>query len=171
MAKCAVNTTLNENAFTLVEVVTATVVLTIGIFSLYSMQLLTITTNSSANTLTEATTWANDRIELLLNGPYDCTPFRVHCHDLDDVNGDGSNQDTTGDGIDNTLPDTQFGLGNNTTITADHHAVSPGGLYTILWNVAVDVPVPDTKTVRVIVNSQVDGVNKSVAMTYVKASR
>lgn len=158
----------NESGFTLLEVVIAMMVLSIGIFSLYSMHVTSITTNHMANNLTEATSWANSQIETLLSRPYDCTPFEQGCHDLDDVNGDGTNQDSDNDGVDDTGVDRNFGLNNATAATADNSRTSANGLYTMMWNVAVDTPLPDMKTIRVIVNRRDNGVLKSVPMTYTK---
>jgi len=158
----------DNGGFTLIEVIMAILILTVGILSLYSMQYSSISTNAKANNLTSATTWANDRIELLLSAPYDCSPFQAGCHDLDDLNGDGTNQDSDNDGVDDVGGDDAFGLNNDTQMTADHFSVSPDGQYTILWNVAVDTPVPNTKTIRVIVNRLEKGITKSVPMTYIK---
>lgn len=158
-----------SEGFALIEVMCAMVVLTIGILSLYSMHVATINTNASANSITNASNWANDRIEILLNRPYSCVPFRTNCHDLDDVNGDGTNQDANNDGTDDVGPDLNFGLNNATPATADHIATSPDGRFTILWNVAVDTPIPNTKTIRVVVTTQERGVTRTVPLTYIKS--
>jgi hypothetical protein len=60
-----------------------------------------------------------------------------------------------------------FGLEQNTVGTADYNDVSPDGRYTVLWNVAEEVPMPDTKTIYVIVNNDVTG--KSVTLKHIKA--
>jgi len=162
----------SAHGFTLLEVVIALALFTIGIIATYSMQVAAINTNTSANNLTSASNWARDRIERLLDSPYDCNPFQPNCHDLDDVNGDGTDQDLAGDdGIDDVGPDTNFGLNNATPATADGSATSPDGYHTILWNVAVNTPVNNTKTIRVIVISQDQfGITKTVPMTYIKGS-
>jgi len=56
--------------FTLVEVMIAISIFTIGILAIASMQISAINGNDSANNLTGATTWAQDRIEELLALPY-----------------------------------------------------------------------------------------------------
>jgi type IV pilus modification protein PilV len=56
-----------ENGFTLIEVVIAIVVLTIGILSTYSMQVSSIQGNATANQLTTASTLALDQIEQILS--------------------------------------------------------------------------------------------------------
>lgn len=158
---------LSNQGFTLIEVIVAITVLTIGILSLYSMQVSAINGNATANNLTTRSNWASDRIESLLSRPYDCNPVSAHCHDLDDVNGDGTNQPVDANGADSNGGN--FGLDNATPATADGKSTSPDGRYTILWNVAVDTPVPHTKTIRVIVTSHDHGVIKTVPMTYIKA--
>ncbi len=193
----------SNQGFTLIEVLVAIVVLTIGVLSLYAMQVSTINGNAAAKIMTVNSNWASDRIEILLSRPYDCNPFKANCHDLDDVNGDGTNQDANNDGIDDSGGNSinykggivvggnvvdniggNFGLNDgliydNTAglligvnpALADHRATSPDGQFTILWNIAVDTPVPNSKTIRVIVTSQDRGVTKAVPMTYIKASK
>lgn len=60
-----------NEGFTLIETMIAMVVLTVGIFALYSMQTTSIRYNASANAITGSSTWAADRIEQLLESPYD----------------------------------------------------------------------------------------------------
>ncbi|MBN1227903.1 MAG: prepilin-type N-terminal cleavage/methylation domain-containing protein [Deltaproteobacteria bacterium] len=60
----------NTGGFTLVEVMIAISIFTIGILAIASMQISAINGNDSANNLTGATTWAQDRIEELLALPY-----------------------------------------------------------------------------------------------------
>lgn len=62
---------INQNGFTLIEVLVAMAVLTIGILSLYTMQVSAINGNATANRLTIATTAASDCYERLLNVPFD----------------------------------------------------------------------------------------------------
>jgi prepilin-type N-terminal cleavage/methylation domain-containing protein len=200
-----INKKLNSSnqGFTLIEVLVAIVVLTIGVLSLYAMQVSTINSNATAKIMTHNSNWASDRIEILISRPYDCSPFMVNCHDLDDVNGDGTNQDADNNGIDDSGGNSidniggivvggnvvdnaggNFGLNDgliydNTAglligvnpALADHRITSSDGQFTILWNVAVDTPVPHSKTIRVIVTSQDRGVTKAVPMTYIKADK
>lgn len=158
---------LYNKGFTLIEVLVAIVVLSIGILSLFALQTAAIGTNQAANQFTIASNWASDRIEILLRRPYDCITGLPNCHDLDDDNGDGTNQDPDNNGIDD--DGGNFGLDNATPATADGSFTSPDGLYTILWNVAIDTPVPNSKTIRVIVITQDNGMTRTVPMTYIKA--
>lgn len=144
------------------EVMVATVVLSIGILSLYTMQMTAIKANASAYKLTASSNAASDRIERLLSLDYD-DPLLV------DVDGDGTNQDNNNDGIDDVGADLAFGLDDADPATADRRDSSPPSGYTIVWNIAVDYPVPNSKTIRVLVSHQDGGRTKTIPMTYIKA--
>lgn len=62
---------LTQKGFTLIEALVAIVILTIGILSLYTMQVSSINGNATANHLTVATSVANNCYERLWNTPYD----------------------------------------------------------------------------------------------------
>ncbi|RLB06740.1 MAG: hypothetical protein DRG59_07420 [Deltaproteobacteria bacterium] len=150
----------NERGFTLLEVLIAIVIFALGILAIGNMQLASVQTSSLANRLTEASIAAQDQIEKLLGASYTNTV-------LNDTDHDGTDQDTNNDGIDDQGPDTNFGLNDNSIITADHHVAK--GQYTILWNVAVDYPVPGTKTVRIFVTWNERGRQKQVVFDLVKS--
>jgi prepilin-type N-terminal cleavage/methylation domain-containing protein len=61
----------NQNGFTLIEALVAMVILTIGILSLYTMQVSAINGNATANRLTTASIAASDCHERLLNVLFD----------------------------------------------------------------------------------------------------
>lgn len=64
-------TTLNtESGFTLIEALVAMVILSIGIFSLYSMQLTSIHGNTKASRITTAATWNMDQVEQIVGMDY-----------------------------------------------------------------------------------------------------
>jgi len=60
-----------EKGFTLLEVIVAISILTIGILAVASMQAASIRGNSFASGVTEGTTWAGDQVERLMALPYD----------------------------------------------------------------------------------------------------
>lgn len=118
------NTYNNESAFSLIEVMVALVVLSIGVLAVTSMQISSLRGNSRANTVTSVADWTASQIEQLMDLPYD----------------------------DPLLNDTRplQGLGANTVANSDSGAVnSPDGRYTIFWNVAIDIPMENTKTIQV----------------------
>jgi prepilin-type N-terminal cleavage/methylation domain-containing protein len=131
-----------NNGFTLMEVITALAIFSIGIVALYGVQTGTIGRNYTSNRITTASTWASEKIEDLLSLAY---------QDLKDTDNDGA-----------------AGLSDSTTATADGSESSPDGVYTVLWNVAVNEPIYRTKIIRVIVTSQRAGTGNLVDMEYVK---
>lgn len=152
----------NQNGFTLVEVMVAMVVFAIGILTLNLMQTSAIDGNASANRMTNAATWASDRVEQIFALEYDDAL-------LADTDGDGTGEDTDATpGVDD--DGGNFGLGDDNTTSADHNFSSPdGGEYTVLWNVAVDEPMPDMKTIHIIVQRNDLGVSKSITFEYMKS--
>lgn len=193
--KNTINTqTHSDQGFALIEVIIATAVLTIGILSLYAMHVASINGNASAMNMTTGTNWASDRIEILLSRPYDHSDLADDNGNgtNQDANNDGID-DSGGNSIDyiggvvvgaNVVDNAggNFGLNGGLVFdnaagfltgvdrtAADGRAISPDFRYTILWNVAIDVPVPNSKTIRVIVTSQDRGVTKAIPLTYIKS--
>jgi len=155
----------DERGFTLIEVIVALAILTIGILSVNAMQTASVRGNMTANNITIASTWAADKVEWIFGMDYE---------DLEDKNGNGLRlaQDTDGNGIDdddegdNIDGITNFGLEEVNAPDFDYSDVSPDGRYTVIWNIAEDVPMPDTKTIYVIVSNDVTG--KSVTLKHTK---
>jgi type IV pilus modification protein PilV len=83
----------NEAGFTLIEVIVALAILTIGILAVNAMQTAAVRGNMAASDITIASTWAADRVEQIFGMEYD---------DFEDLNGNGlrSTQDTDDNGID-----------------------------------------------------------------------
>ena len=137
----------NEKGFTLLEVIVAISILTIGLLAVASMQVSAIRGNASAYGITEATFWASDQVEKLIVLPYD------HA-DLQDTDGDGTS-----------------GLGNATEATDDNPNPPPAhGKYKVYWNVAMDDTVNGTKTVNVIVTWADHGIQKRVSIRNIISS-
>lgn len=134
----------NQTGFTLIEVLIAVCVLTIGILGANVMQITAISGNSTANRITESTSWASDRVESLLGLDYDDSA-------LNDGDADGDA------GLTDTVPG------------ADGNLTSPDGNYSIYWNVSEDSPFIGVKTINVIITTLEKGITKSVTMTYIKS--
>jgi type IV pilus assembly protein PilV len=98
-----------SQGLTLIEVLIALAVFSIGVLAIGSMQIKAINGNASARMQTEATAYAVDRVERLLALPYDDP-------NLDELNN-------------------------------PHQAIDES--YTIVWNVTDDVPINDTKTIKI----------------------
>ncbi len=134
-----------QAGFSLLEVIVAIAILSVGILAVASMQGNASRNNVFADTRTQAATWATDRIEKLVDLPWDDA-------NLSDADGDGQA------GLDNT------GFDNNAATTGDADHMVTEGNYTIYWNVADDVPITNVKTVRVIVVWSHYGVQGRVVM-------
>jgi len=59
-----------QNGFTLLEVIIALFIFSIGLLAVASMQMTSIKGNYFSGTLTEATSWAADQMETLMSLPY-----------------------------------------------------------------------------------------------------
>ena len=131
--------TKNQNGFTLVELLIALVIFAVGILGVGAMQLTSIQGNSKGRQVSEASNIGADRIERFLSLDYD-NPL------LDDDDGDGNS------GLDDLS-------------TPDGNFTSADGNYQLFWNVAVDLPLPNTKTIKFIIDPP--GSGKNVEMTYI----
>lgn len=122
----------NERGFTLLEVIMAVSILTIGLLAVASMQISAMRGNSMSMTYTESTEKAQDRIEKLL------------IRDLDDA----LLLDNTNDSVD--------GL-NDTGVNADLSDTS-NPKYDVYWNIAEDwsggKELNGVNTIRVIVTNK-----------------
>lgn len=142
----------SQNGFTLVEVLIALLVLTIGILGAAAMQVSAINWNSNAFRLTEAATWAGDRNETLMTLPYTITTTDPLLSD-DPVNG---RQGIAG--LDDT--DVPGNLADGGPVVQDK--------YTIFWNVADNYPIENCKTIRMIVRRDDNGIVKTVVQNFTK---
>ena len=147
--------TKNQTGFTLVELLIALFVFAVGILGLATMQITSIAGNSKGRQISETVTVGADRIERFLSMAYDDT-------ELDDDDLDGTNHDLNGDGSDDTIGG-NFGLDD--LINPD--GTANDGTNDIFWNVAVDHPLPRTKTIKVFIVPSGNG--KSIEMTIIKA--
>jgi len=143
-----------QKGFTLLEVIMAVSILTVGILAVASMQGAAIMGNVRATDVTDATTLATDRLEKLAALAYDDT-------DLEDRDNDGAS------GLNDT------GFDNNPATSADsdyetNELTARGKSYSVYWNVAVDYAKPGTKTVNVIVAWRDHGREKHISLRHIK---
>ena len=159
MAKTIIN---NQSGFTLLEVLIALFIFSIGILGVNAMQLTSIQGNGKANRISRASSLAADRIEQILSMPYDSDT------NLIDDDGDGliDGADLKEQYVDVNANGTA-GLTDVPPNTDVGPVLSADGNYQIYWNVALDSPVTNTKTIRVIVDPPGNGPN--VVMEVVKA--
>ena len=150
-----------QKGFTILEVLIAIAVLTIGILGVNAMQVSSLKGNSIANKITEGSNWAADRMERII-----VMPFDSGSNTLDD-DGDGAADEADEQFLD-TDGDDLAGLGDDTTATADGFFVSPDNEYTLYWNAAINQPAANMKTINIIVQSNVGFQNMRVAISSIK---
>ena len=144
-----------KQGFTLIETLVALGVLTIGIIAMFVMQSGSVRANLRASQISTASVWAMDKIEEFNALPYDDEL-------LTDKRNDGVDQDANGNGIDDDdeggpVQDgiANFGLDQRTAETADYTVQGVAG-YTMHYNIAVNQPLDNIKTIRLIVVRDAD---------------
>ena len=162
---------LGNRGLTLLEVLAAIAILAFGLLAIATMQATSVKGNAQAIGITEAISLAQDKLEELMRLPYDDPADNDD--PLDDNGGgtsNGTNQDGDADGVDDDggnfgLDDTVDGGGN---VIADESEVN--GRYTLYWNIAVDQPLNNVKTVRIIVVWSDRGTEKRVVVDSMKSN-
>jgi prepilin-type N-terminal cleavage/methylation domain-containing protein len=149
-----------DKGFTLLEILIAIAILSFGLLAVATMQTTAIKGNSQAIGITEGVTLAQDKAEELMGQAY---------ANLADTDTDGTNQDPDDNGLDEFTgdgSDTNFGL-DDTGAAADGSEAT--GTYTVYWNVAVDEPINNVKTVRIIVQWTDRAALKTASVEFMKA--
>jgi type IV pilus assembly protein PilV len=162
---------IGNRGLTLLEVLAAIAILAFGLLAIATMQATSVKGNSQAIGITEAISLAQDRVEYLMRLPYD----HADLTDKTPFNGTGQDSlpvtpDLAGDGVDDDggnfgLDDTVDGGGN---VIADASMVA--GRYNIYWNIAVDEPINNVKTVRIIVLWTDRGSQKRAVVDFMKSN-
>jgi prepilin-type N-terminal cleavage/methylation domain-containing protein len=143
-----------QQGFTLLEVIMAISILTIGLLAVATMQGSAMRANAVATDLTNAATIAADRMEKLAALGY----------------GDVNLEDRDGDGASG-LEDTGFDNNPLTTADADYRTnrhTATGKAYAVYWNVAIDDATAGTKTINIIVAWDERGREKKVSLRLIK---
>lgn len=165
----------NKNGFTLIEVLIAIVILSIGLLGIGQMQLMGIQGNASARGFSEASALGQDKMEELINLPYTDTA-------LNDTDGDGTGQDTTtGGGVVNGIDNDDEGVavdgianfGLDDIVSPDGSELQIGATntqYTISWNIAVDSPAANAKHIKVLVQWSNKGRISTISMDRIKSN-
>ncbi len=158
-----------QEGFTLLEVIAAIAVFAFGMLALYRLQASTVVSNAFSNEISRASALGQDRMEVLMTWPYedrgDGSPW---LNDADDDGGQSTVRDANKDGFDD--GGGSFGLDDTVaagavtadgciTIDATTNIVTPncdaamrsGIDYRMYHNIAVNQPVDNNKTIRLIV--------------------
>lgn len=134
------------------------VILTIGILTLYMMQISAIRTNSHASHLTTAATWNSDQIERFVG-------MNIEKDDLKDIDNDL----VAGIADSECCRNGNDPAGNNVpgcAAMADGCTLRDG--YFVYWNVALNEPMEGARTVRVIVRDSSQTLLAPVVFQYIK---
>ncbi len=135
-----------SEGFSLLEVVVAASILTVGLLAIATLQGAAIKGNNSAATNTIAATVATDRMEKLM-------ALDMNSQQLQDSDNDGQN-----------------GL-SDTGADADHAVtgqVISGKSFNIFWNVAEDTPNAGNKTIGLVVTWNDRGRTRALEITQVR---
>ena len=134
----------SEKGFTLLEILFATCILSVGLLAVASLQAAAIRGNYFADGVSNGSTWATDKMEKLIAAAYQ----DYEDSDLLDTDGDGDS-----------------GLEDTSAATADYQETQ--GNYTIYWNISDNAVLNNTKTLCVIVTWDDHGLVKRVSMQHV----
>jgi type II secretory pathway pseudopilin PulG len=163
-----------NEGLTVLEVLAAIAILSFGLLAVATMQGSSIKGNSQAIGTTEAITLAQDKAEELMRLPYNDPanpddPLDDYCAFT--LGSNGTNQDANDDGVDEVGPDLNFGL--NDTVDPSDNVIADeseaNGRYTLYWNIAVNEPIANVKTIRIIVVWEDRGAQKNATVDFMKA--
>ncbi len=132
-----------EQGFTLIEVLVAVVILTVGLLAVGTMQISAIRGNFMSGNTSTALSLASEKMEDLLNNDYS------HADLADSVTGNNSSLSST------TSVDNQENI-------SEEGGVGAGGFYRRIWNIANETS-PTRKSVMVIVTWQNNRHHVSIA--------
>ncbi|WP_310600884.1 prepilin-type N-terminal cleavage/methylation domain-containing protein [Desulfobulbus sp.] len=137
----------SQQGFTLIEVLIAIAILTIGILAAGTMQLSALRGNFQAKQLQMSVVWGSDRLEEFMGKAYDDAQLKEKKSEPEVIAG---------------LNYTDVGVES-----ADYHE-TVGQSSTVFWNVAENYPIFGCKTIRVIVRHNDQGIVKTISMDFIK---
>jgi prepilin-type N-terminal cleavage/methylation domain-containing protein len=167
-----------DGGFTILEIMLAIGILSIGLLAIASMQISAVRGNSSARDISEAATLAELQMETLMSLPYrfELALDNQNHAELQETSAVFDPSDAAGLGLNNPFPvDTRlfnpsaYDMANPAanTYPPDHFRTEDKYRipYTIMWNVTTDAEINNTKSVRVLVVWVDDGgVGRIVSM-------
>ena len=170
----------SDKGFSILEILIGMAIFMFGMLGVAALQISSITSNAFAGNVTEATSLATSKIEELMNLSYD------HPGN-DDTSGDGNSnvQDANNNNIDEDDEGTVVDGILNFGLDHDCHSVIDAGCandadnyvdnvgrnqnFTVYWNVAEELPLPNCKTINVIVKWNVKGEDLQISIDAVRA--
>lgn len=172
--------------FTLVEVMVAMVVFSLGVVATLTMTTGSVSGDASARSMSGSAEVAAEMLETLTSLPYNDVCLQDDPNLANDptlpclqvaprANPTGLNLGLPA--IRNPLPTiAQLTAGiqdrpDPAARPSDYQMTTPGGDYTIYWNVAENTPVTGTKTIMVIVTSTGRGPQKTVILQHIIPER
>jgi prepilin-type N-terminal cleavage/methylation domain-containing protein len=134
----------NEIGFTLIEVLVALIIFSVGILGIGMMQISSVRGNSVANEVSEATVFGSDQIERIMSWNYSDSRLVA------------SNNNSSY-------------LFQGKTIVADGHRLDSTGIYSAYWIVNDNVPMSDSKTIDVVVLWKAKEFQKALRFSVIKS--
>jgi len=138
-----------SQGFTLIEVMIALAIFSIGILGVAAMQTSSTRGNSAAGRVTSNVTWAMDRVEELMALPYTHASLNSGSYSL----------------AAGTLTMDSDGIDNNSDGQIDEAGET--GNITIEWTITDDIPMNRTKTIQITVTRTGPGGTRAVTLNQV----
>ena len=173
----------NSRGFSLIEVLLGVTVFMIGMLGVTALNISSLKSNTFSGNMSEATVIAADKIEELMTLVLKEDPALTDdlLEDQDDDGGQITEQDNDDDGLDDDDPEDtdapatvdgveNFGLDDNTDLTADHFETGLGknGMYTVYHNIAEREPFDFCKKINVIVYWEIKGVPRQMNINTIR---
>lgn len=154
---------INSDGFTLIEVLIAIAIFSVGLMAVGAMQISSVRGNAIARGVTEKVSLAGDRMEKLLSLPYDDPNLNAASHPVDGIDNDGDGNIDEGDNASE-----EDGIDNDKDGQIDEAGET--GFITVSWEVVDDSPLTDTKTITVTVTrTTAFGRQRQVTLTSIMA--
>jgi len=125
---------VGNKGFTLLEIMIAMMVFLFGVLAIGNLLIKSMHVNTQARLMTNSSIAARSQLEQLLALNYNSAK-------LQDVDGDAEGG----------LDDVGFDNDPATGVDADYGPIPDSGDIKVYWNVAVDLPINNVKTVRILV--------------------
>lgn len=156
----------NGNGFTIIEVLVAIGILSIGILGMATMQITSIKGNDTAGKLTSNSIMAINRIEQIIALDYDDADLTGSVYDhTTDTSLTAHLTANAGVGLHQNPADSD-GLDNNMDGQIDETGET--GAMSIEWQVVQDYPILDSKWIKITVSHGTGFARKTISMIYYK---